>query len=229
MLINQHIGDFGKSRTSRIDTETASNSEFVEPENLQTMHNQRTTDLLANISRHAPKKKVTLYKEAFLNAEPLKIRKFQDKMKRHEETSKYVSEKHDEILKLKTIKNILKREQKKEIAHNKDWYNTLVHKERSMRKEIVESKSRQDFDEKQTKRKFIKKCHSEQQLKKNATVFYNAFAQAKNVIEKQIRLVNRIKSRNMEYKELADRVKAQKTYRGLQTKPIMMKNFDNSF
>jgi len=39
---------------------------------------------------------------------------------------------------------------------------------------------------------------------------YNAFAQAKNVIEKQINLGNRIKTRNLSQKILSARVKEQK-------------------
>lgn len=58
--------------------------------------------------------------------------------------------------------------------------------------------------------KTIKKCHSQQQLKKNATLFYNAFAQAKNVIEKQIKLGNRIRQKNEDLKYLTEKVKLQK-------------------
>jgi hypothetical protein len=41
-------------------------------------------------------------------------------------------------------------------------------------------------------------------------MFYNAFAQAKNVIEKQIKIGNRIKSRNLELKSNTMKVKEQK-------------------
>ena len=58
--------------------------------------------------------------------------------------------------------------------------------------------------------------------------FYNAFSQAKNVIEKQIQVGIRIKTRNESYKNLSSRIKQMKTFKPLQTQPIALKNFDNS-
>lgn len=49
------------------------------PEMFQDMQQQRTSDLMNNIDMYAPPKKMTLYKEAFIHAESLKIKKFQDK------------------------------------------------------------------------------------------------------------------------------------------------------
>jgi hypothetical protein len=85
---------------------------MVEP--IMSLGNQRTNDLLYNITRHAPTKKVKLYKEAFAHAEGLKIRKFEDKFRRNEEKLQYVNTRHDDILKSKMIKKILKEEQDKE-------------------------------------------------------------------------------------------------------------------
>lgn len=82
---------------------------------IKSLADQRTNDLLDNINRHALPKKIKLYKEAFAHAEGLKIKKFEDKCKRNEEMYKYIQTKHDDILKSKLIKKILKEEQDKEI------------------------------------------------------------------------------------------------------------------
>lgn len=64
--------------------------------------------------------------------------------------------------------------------------------------------------------------------KSGLNLFYNSFAQAKNVIEKQIQIGNRIKSRNESHKLLANKIKELKTFKPMQTQPIMIKNLENS-
>ena len=57
--------------------------------------------------------------------------------------------------------------------------------------------------------------------------FYSAFAQAKNVIDKQIKVGNRIKTRNQNHKLLSNKIKEMKTYKPMQTQPIAIRTLDN--
>lgn len=108
--------EYSRNKSSAQRTENASNTDKeTVTDTIQSLADQRTNDLLENINRHALPKKVKLYKEAFAHAEGLKIKKFEDKCKKNEEIYKYIQTKHDEILKSKMIKKILKEEQDKEI------------------------------------------------------------------------------------------------------------------
>ena len=110
------VSSRSRQRSQRPDTinDSVSNPDSTVRVDIQNMNQQRTSDLLKNINRHAPTKKVQLFKEAFMNAEPLKIRKYQDKCHRNHETLKYITEKHEEIMKSKTIKTIIQQEQNRE-------------------------------------------------------------------------------------------------------------------
>ena len=187
------------------------------------MQDQRTKDLMNNISRHALPKKVQVFKDAFVNSEAVKIKKFQNKCKRQESMLKFITQKHDEIMKTRTIKRILKEEQDKEIELNKEWYNALVFKEKQMRDGIVHKKEEDLLKEKLTMKATIQRSHSHQNLKKNSTMFYNAFAQAKNIIEKQISLGIKLKTRNQMHKMLSERIKTQKLNKMGPLKPIEIK------
>ena len=222
-----HIIDL-QEKPSEHETESVSDSTNSVPQNFNFMHNQRTKDLMDNIERHALPKKVRVFKEAFVNSEIVKIKKFQNKCNRQENMLKYVTQKHDEIMKTKTIKRILKEEQDKEIELNKEWYNTLVFKEKQMRNGIVQKREDDLLKEKIEKKITIQRSHSHQNLKKNSTMFYNAFAQAKNIIEKQISLGIKIKTRNQMHQMLSERIKTRKTNKVVPSKPIEIKNFDNS-
>jgi hypothetical protein len=73
-----------KSKPSDINSVTETTSEKSAPETFQDMQQQRTNDLMNNINSYAPPKKAAVYKGAFIHAESLKIKKFQDKCKREE-------------------------------------------------------------------------------------------------------------------------------------------------
>ena len=47
-------------------------------------------DLIKNITKHAPPKKLRVFREAMVNAEGLKIKKFNDKCQRNENTLQQV-------------------------------------------------------------------------------------------------------------------------------------------
>jgi hypothetical protein len=104
-----------KSSKSERSLETISNPAANPSEVHLTMAQQRTVDLLKNIERHAPIKKIKLFKEAFMNAEPLKIKKFNEKCYRNHQSLKYMTQRHDHIQKSNAIKKILQEEQKKEV------------------------------------------------------------------------------------------------------------------
>ena len=110
-------------------------------------------------------------------------------------------------MKQKAIHKILKSERQREMKYIKEWF----HHPRTY------------------KERFVKTIEKKQNRSKSSlNSFYNAFSQAKNVIEKQIQVGIRIKTRNESYKNLSSRIKQMKTFKPLQTQPIALKNFDNS-
>lgn len=206
-----------KSLTKKTESDTVSDTS--KPDSYNAMHNQRMVDLLDNIKRHALPKKVKLFKQAFINSEGLKIKKFEDKIRKEKNAQEYITQKHKEIMKSKTIKKILKEEQDREYKHNKQWYTLLSQKEKEVRHHIINHQKPEYENQIKSKAKLkIMKSRSHQKLKKNSNIFHNAFAQAKNVIEKQLKVGHRIKTRNETHKMLSEKIKTQKSSRNMPTK-----------
>jgi CHASE2 domain-containing sensor protein len=66
------------------------------------------------------------------------------------------------------------------------------------------------LQEKVARKKFIQRCKSLQSVKKGNMEFYKTFAQAKNLIENQIKAGNKIKTRNFEISHAKEKVKEMK-------------------
>ena len=68
-----------KDSTTHSVSSYEENKTSLKQESIASLGNQRTMDLLKNITKHAPPKKLRVFREAMVNAEGLKIKKFNDK------------------------------------------------------------------------------------------------------------------------------------------------------
>jgi hypothetical protein len=72
----------------------------------------------------------------------------------------------------------------------------LNKEERELRKELVEKQLEVEYKEKYIKKMNVLQMHKKRQLKKEEQEkFINAFSQAKNLIEKQMKIGKRIKEK----------------------------------
>lgn len=107
---------------------------------------------------------------------------------------KYLEQKREEVNKAREINKIIQTEQKGELDKNLQVFLHLNKEEKALRKELVEKQMEVDFKEKFLKKVHVVQQHKNRQLKKEETEkFIHSFMQAKNLIEKQMKIGNRIK------------------------------------
>ena len=96
--------------------------------------------------------------------------------------------------KVRFISKIINTEQKNELQKNLAVFLTLNKEEKLLRRELVEKQMEVDFKEKYLKKMNVVQMHKQRQIKKEEQEkFINSFHQAKNLIEKQMKIGKRIK------------------------------------
>eukprot|EP00347_Sterkiella_histriomuscorum_P006457 403352701 len=131
-----------------------------------------------------------------------------------EQFDKFIEDKRDEVNKVREISKIIHHEQKNELQKNLTVFLTLNKEEKLLRRELVEKQMEVDFKEKYLKKMNVIQMHKQRQLKKEEQEkFINSFAQAKNLIEKQMKIGKRIKDSHNYSKANKDKIKNFKAQR----------------
>lgn len=103
-------------------------------------------------------------------------------------------ERKQDVIKQREIKKIIKNEQKAELDRNILVFLHLNKEEKGLRKELCDKQIELQYKEKYLKRVNVRHQHKVHSLKKEERdKFIGSFAQAKNLIEKQMKLGNLIR------------------------------------
>ena len=123
--------------------------------------------------------------------------------KDQKESQKYQMRTHDERVlearredanKVREISKIIQNEQKSELDKNMQIFLHLNREERNLRKELVEKQQEVEYKEKYYRKVLIQEQHKAVQEKREEKLnFINPFMQAKNLIEKQMKIGRKIK------------------------------------
>ncbi|CDW82611.1 leucine-rich repeat and iq domain-containing protein 3 [Stylonychia lemnae] len=128
-----------------------------------------------------------------------------------EHLEKFLEEKKNEVNKVREISKIIHNEQKNELSKNLAVFLTLNKEEKILRRELVEKQMEVDYKEKYLKKMNVIQMHKNHNLKKEEKEkFINSFTQAKNLIEKQMKIGKRIKDQHQEKKDKFERVQKVK-------------------
>ena len=113
---------------------------------------------------------------------------------RREQEEQQMYEKREEVSKQREIARIIQGEQRGELQKNLNVFLALNKEERMLRRELVEKQVEVEFKEKYIKKMTVLNHHKNQAVKREEQdKFVNAFSQAKNLIEKQMKIGKRIK------------------------------------
>ena len=132
------------------------------------------------------------------------VKEFKDQ----KETQKYQMRTHEgrvlearreDANKVREISKIIQNEQKSELDKNMQIFLHLNREERNLRKELVEKQQEVEFKEKYYRKVLIQEQHKVVQEKREEKLnFINPFMQAKNLIEKQMKIGRKIKEAKMQ-------------------------------
>ena len=133
-------------------------------------------------------------------------------MRTHEE--RVLEARREDANKVREISKIIQNEQKSELEKNMQIFLHLNREERNLRKELVEKQQEVEFKEKYYRKVLIQEQHKVVQEKRDEMLnFINPFMQAKNLIEKQMRIGRKIKEVKVQReikREKVARVKEQR-------------------
>lgn len=133
------------------------------------------------------------------------------KQTHNEEERFQLEEKREEVNKLREITKIIETEQKTELERNLQVFLALNKEERNLRKELVDKQFEVDYKEKYLKKMVVAQHHKHRRDKKEeAQSFVCGFMQAKNLIEKQMKIGKKIKDLKVMRQEKVDLVQRQK-------------------
>ena len=120
-------------------------------------------------------------------------------------------EKRLEVTKQREIKKIIKNEQKQELDRNIQVFQHLNKEEKGLRRELCDKQIELEFKEKYLKRVNVRHQLKQQNMKKEEREkFIGSFAQAKNLIEKQMKLGNMIRDRKQALHDNKKKVASRK-------------------
>mmetsp|Transcript_17748 Transcript_17748/g.27433 ORF Transcript_17748/g.27433 Transcript_17748/m.27433 type:complete len:198 (+) Transcript_17748:1054-1647(+) len=112
------------------------------------------------------------------------------------ENEAILDEKRQDVMKQREIKKIIKTEQKTELDRNIQVFLHLNKEEKGLRRELCDKQVELQYKEKYLKRVNVRHQHKALQMKKEERdKFVGSFAQAKNLIEKQMKLGNMIRDK----------------------------------
>ena len=142
---------------------------------------------------------------------------------------KVVEQKRQEVNKQREIKRIIKQEQGNELTKNLSVFLNLNNEERILRQELVDKQQELQAKEKQLKIANVVHQNKVRALKREERdKFIGSFAQAKNLIEKQMKIGNHLRDKKKTKdvnKKIVDARKAAKTDE-LMALPITTKQID---
>jgi len=105
-------------------------------------------------------------------------------------------------MKQRDIKQIIKNEQKAELDRNIQVFLHLNKEEKGLRKELCDKQVELQYKEKYLKRVNVRHQHKVHQMnREERDKFVGSFAQAKNLIEKQMKLGNLIRDQKQQLKK----------------------------
>jgi hypothetical protein len=109
-------------------------------------------------------------------------------------TDKFIEVRRDEVNKTREIAKIIQTEQKSELERNLHLFLNLNREEKHLRRELVDKQVEVEYKEKYLKKMAVVQHHRIRQVKKDEKInFVNSFTQAKNLIEKQMKIGKKIK------------------------------------
>lgn len=107
---------------------------------------------------------------------------------------KFMEEKREEVNKIREISKIIHTEQKTELERNLQVFLALNKEEKNLRKELVDKQVEVDYKEKYLKKMSVSQHHRHRkERQEESQSFINGFMQAKNLIEKQMKIGKKIK------------------------------------
>ena len=120
------------------------------------------------------------------NAEATKREKLRTRFEIQQEAEATLQAKRQTIEKAKGVHELIKSEHAQEQGRNKAVFRSIAREEKTLRKDLHNRKTFEAYREKLERRMEVLSHHRKQLLKKDEAKFYLSFAQAKNVIQKNM-------------------------------------------
>jgi len=175
--------------------------------------------------------KIRMHEHIRKKAQEFRQIKTEVKMEVAQEELELLEDKQQEVMKQREIKKIIKNEQKAELDRNIQVFLHLNKEEKGLRKELCEKQIELQFKEKYLRRVGVKHQEKVHDMKKEEREkFVGSFAQAKNLIEKQMKLGNLIRDQKVQLNKNKKKVSIIKQDKVQENHVVAIKNklYDNS-